>query len=59
MTAPTKKHWSSDDGVCELCGIEFEHRIPEAEMFHEENVDEVGSLVVHRACGLRRGMEFA
>jgi hypothetical protein len=28
-------------------------------MFHEENVDEVGSLVVHRACGVRRGMEFA
>ena len=59
MIHPVQKFTAPDDGVCGLCGKEFPHRIPEAEMFHPENVDEVGSFVVHRSCGLRAGMEDA
>lgn len=59
MTHPTQRFWSPDDGICGLCGIEFPDRIPEIEMFHPENVDEIGSFVVHLSCGRSAGMEEA
>ncbi len=59
MQQTMKKFWSADDGICELCGKEFPNRIPEAEMYHPETVDEEGSLVTHESCGKRRGMRYA
>ena len=49
----TRKYWSEDDSICELCGREFKDRIVEAEMMDPDSDDQ--SYVVHEKCGLRMG----
>jgi hypothetical protein len=58
MTHPLAKHWTPNDSVCELCGQQFAENIPEADMWHPR-YEEHGSLIVHKACGEQRGMEYA
>ena len=59
MREPMKKYWSQDDSICELCGRAFTEERPYVDMFHQDTVDEEGSLVTHESCGKRRGMEYA
>jgi hypothetical protein len=51
------KYWTPDGSKCELCGKEFENKIPEADMFDPNKDDQ--SYIVHLKCGARRGWEVA
>ena len=59
MQRTMKKYWSPDDSICDLCGQAFTEELPAQEMFHQDTVDEEGSLITHEYCGKRCKMEYA
>jgi hypothetical protein len=49
-----KVYESYDSSICELCGVQFEHKIPQAEAYDPES-DE-GGYICHAACARAKGL---
>jgi hypothetical protein len=47
-------YYSSDDGVCAICGEEFPNRIAQAEAYDPEGSD--GSIICHSTCARAHGL---
>ena len=41
-------YFSSDDGVCAICGEPFSNRVPQAEAYDPKSGD--GSMICHSTC---------